>query len=444
MFYGDCCSGIPGTQSEQNLAAVNAVVQQLNPSPEFICFLGDHISGSPEEHDALVAQWRYWLDHEMAWVTQRATPLYHVTSNHNTPSTVAEAVWREIFPNLPQNGPAGQAGLAYAVRRGNLLLVGTNSAYSGLGGCGHVESAWLDEVLTRNADADYKFVMGHYPVFPVNGYEQNPVWRIVPDEGRAFWQVLVKHKVLAYLCSHIIAFDVQVQQGVLQITSGGAGTFYGPHNFMPGPAEYLHAVQAAVDQEGLRYQVLDARGHVRESLQWPLPLPQPGNWEPITPEGWRPRHNPWAHPPFEDNILFFHFAGECAPSAEEQTLLCGWAFQEAPPVLRVGLEGGTQRVCVSCVPEAGDGAQTWHGPLLPAGQPFAFDLAIHLGMGPGGMLWRSDEAAAWSSLSSYAAQGAAHLAEPDGWLLGHSASGPHDRPFRGSNLQAAFAFVTGE
>src|SRR5437867_751533 len=133
VFYGDCCSGMPGGTGEANFAAVNAVVQQLTPPPEFLCFLGDHIGGSPAERDVLLAQWRHWLQHEMAWVAPWGIPIYHVTSNHNTPNPTAEAVWREVFPGLPQDGPPGQAGLSYAVRRDNLLLVCTNSAFSGLG-----------------------------------------------------------------------------------------------------------------------------------------------------------------------------------------------------------------------------------------------------------------------------------------------------------------------
>jgi len=40
VFYGDCCSGIPGGEFEGYFAAVNAVLQRLQPQPEFIAFLG--------------------------------------------------------------------------------------------------------------------------------------------------------------------------------------------------------------------------------------------------------------------------------------------------------------------------------------------------------------------------------------------------------------------
>lgn len=268
-FYGDCCSGIPGGPFEKTFASINRVIARLEPQPQFLWHLGDHIAGQRSDVDWLRREWKYWSETEMAWLDQKRTPLYHVTSNHDTFDTVAESVWREVFHNLPRNGPPGQELLSYWDRRGDLLIVCTNSFFSGLGGAGHVECEWLDRVLTENADARYKLVGGHYPVFGVNGYDEFPKWRIVPDEGRAFWSALTRHNVIAYLCSHVIAFDAQEHDGVLQICSGGAGTNYGPGGFM-GEGEYHHVVQAAIDAEGFRYQVLDLEGHVRETLSRPL------------------------------------------------------------------------------------------------------------------------------------------------------------------------------
>ena len=79
----------------------------------------------------------------------------------------------------------------------------------------------------------------------------------------------LKVMYIAYLCSHILAFDVQAHRGVLQVCTAGAGTAHR----MPEDIEYLHCVQAAIDAEGLRYQVIDVEGRVREELSWPVILP---------------------------------------------------------------------------------------------------------------------------------------------------------------------------
>ena len=265
VFYGDCCSGIPDGRFESTFARVNAVVSRLDPQPEFIWFLGDHIAGHPQDADSLSRQWRHWLDSEMAWLDTGRTQLYHTTSNHDTPNAASEQVWREIFQDLLTNGPPGQERLSYWVRRKDLLLVSVNTSFSGLGGNGHVEHDWLEGVIEEHGDARHKLVGGHYPVFPVNGYDEAPTWRVVPDEGREFWSVLARYGVIAYLCSHVIAFDAQERDGVLQICSGGAGTSYGPGGFM-GECEYHHAVQAVVDMDGFRLQTLDLEGRVRERL----------------------------------------------------------------------------------------------------------------------------------------------------------------------------------
>lgn len=268
VFYGDCCSGIPGSESEKNFAKVNATLRRLDPPPEFILFLGDHIEGACGDPDGVRKQWRYWLDHEMAWLDTDQIPIYHLTSNHNSRDEDHERVWLEVFPDIPQNGPPGQEGFAYWVRREDLLMVMVNTNSTVLGG-GHVETEWLDETLTAHRDARHKIVLGHQPVFPVNGYDDRPGWCIVQDDAQAFWSVLVRHKVPAYLCSHIIAFDFQEHDGVAQICSGGAGTNYGPGGFM-GEDEYLHFVQAALDDKGLRLQTIDPQGQIREQHAIPV------------------------------------------------------------------------------------------------------------------------------------------------------------------------------
>src|SRR5262249_34070994 len=129
-----------------------------------------------------------------------------------------------------------------------------------------VDTQWLNEALRHHADARYKIVVGHHPAFSVNGYSGPHQRDIDPDTRTAFWDALVAHNVCAYLCSHILAFDVQVHRGVLQICTAGAGTA----DRMPEEVEYLHCVQMTLDATGLRYQVLDAHGEVREKLDWPF------------------------------------------------------------------------------------------------------------------------------------------------------------------------------
>ncbi|WP_369723239.1 hypothetical protein AB8Z38_04080 [Bradyrhizobium sp. LLZ17] len=106
LLYGDSCSGVPAAPHEQTFASVNAVVQRLRPQPEFILFPGDEIIGLTPDPGVLRAQWRYWLDTEMAWLDRAATPIWHTTGNHTTYDLMSEAVFRAVL-DLPNNGPPG-------------------------------------------------------------------------------------------------------------------------------------------------------------------------------------------------------------------------------------------------------------------------------------------------------------------------------------------------
>ncbi|HEU0165377.1 MAG TPA: metallophosphoesterase [Thermomicrobiales bacterium] len=438
VWYGDCCSGVPGADNERHFAAVNAVFQRLATQPDVVLFPGDNIAGNPGvSAEDTRAMWRYWLDREMAWFYDLDIPIYHTTSNHNTGDAVAEAVFREILTDIPQNGPDDQKGLSYWVRRDDFLYVFVNTNFSGLGGSGHVEHKWLDRVLAENADATYKLVIGHHPIFPTNGYDMHPGWHVDPDQGAAFWDVLVRHGVIAYLCSHILAFDAQVHDGILQVMTGGAVV-----GVMPEAFEYAHLIQTAIDETGIRYQVLDTEGVAREWLQWPEPAldaplaPLDIANPPVTPAplaGDDESAAAW--------IARFRISGGLTAADHEQTLLTVWTAMDGPEGLWIGTAGPNNRLTVQLVPQQGRGAQRWEGPELAADQPFDLEIAIHSGMGPGGVLWRP-AGGAWNSLSHSTAEGAARFTWPETWQLGHSQSGESDRAFAGSGLAIQYRFDT--
>ena len=123
VCYADCCSGIPGTAQERTFAEVNTILRRLHPQPEFICFPGDEIRGLTLDAEKLRQQWQYWQQKEMSWLDGDMIPLYHTTGNHTAYDAISQQVFREMLDYLPRNGPPGQEGLSYFVRRDNLVLV---------------------------------------------------------------------------------------------------------------------------------------------------------------------------------------------------------------------------------------------------------------------------------------------------------------------------------
>ena len=431
VVYGDSCSGIAGTPHEKTFASTNAVVQRLEPPPHFIAFLGDEIAGLSANADELRAQWRHWLDREMGWLDRRAIPLWNSTSNHTTYDEMSEAVFREMLGHLPRNGPPGQEGLSYWVRRGDLLLVFVHTLWSGLGGEGHVETTWLADTLRQHADARHKLVLGHHPVHPINGFSGAYQREIGPEHAGPFWDVLVDGGVQAYLCSHILAFDVQVHRGVLQICTAGAGTAHR----MPEGIEYLHCVQAALDADGLRYQVLDIEGRARERLSWPLHLSSVERWCAL-PSG--ESEALLTGQPSSDRIVALRFAGRSALAGDgsAQTLLAaGQPGLQMP--LWIGLRGVEQRLTVIVGPEARRSPHYWTGPSMAPQAPFDLRLLLHSGMGPGGIMVCNGEDQRWSSLAAASPWGSERLTWPERWSVGHALRGVGDQPFRGEGLAAS-------
>ena len=435
VFYGDACSGVPGAPHETTLAATNAAVAAVDPTPEFFIFTGDEIIGLTADEAALRAQWRHWLEEEMSWLDRTKTPLYHTTSNHTTYNTMSERVFADVLDHLPRNGPPTQRGLTYYVRRNDLLLVFVNTCSTELGGEGFVETEWLDAVLAEHQDAAHTLVIGHHPVHPVNGLSGEHQREVGRDIGLRFWDTLVRHGVDAYLCSHILAFDVQVHRGVLQVLSAGAGTAYR----MPPETEYLHFVQAAIDEHGLRYEVIDQEGAVRERLSWPPVLPPTTEWSAFgaaTPVG-------------EHDLLAWRFRGVTpdaadAGSGSPQTLVSvADGDHTALPALWVGLTGTAMRLTVTISQAPGRSPHYWFGPELTPGTSFDLQLLLHRGMGPGGMLYRWADDEPWSSMRSASPWGLEVLERPARWVIGRTTerdgAEPADtNPFRGSNLSVSW------
>jgi hypothetical protein len=432
VLYGDACSGVPGALHETCFARVNAMLRRLRPAPEFIIFPGDEIIGLTGDAETLREQWRHFLDVELAWLDRAATPMFHSTGNHTTYGPMSEAVFREMAA-MPRNGPPGQEGLSYVVRRGDLVIVVVHTLWSGLGGEGHVETEWLRATLAAHRDACHRLVVGHHPVFPVNGFAGEYQRQIGPEHAAAFWDILVEAGVHACLCSHILAFDVQVHRGVLQITTAGAGTAHR----MPEGIEYLHLVQAALDDQGLRYQVIDDAGRVREALSWPIALPATERWTRLAAGVQRA---PLSGPASPARILALRISGIATPEAgPAQTL---FAMREPPalPALWIGPRGADQRLTAILSPEPSRSPHYWLGPAISAGQPFDIEMVIHGGMGPGGLLWRETGRDAWSSLAGASAWGAERLRWPSCWCVGQEAE-TADEPFAGSGLTVSAAVV---
>ena len=410
VLIGDSHAVSEGSQFQ----AINAVIDRLRPAPEFVCLAGDHVWGWTEDVTVLKEQWRQWFSQNKSLLRHT---IFHCTANHTVVGPHSAALYGEQFAHIPDNGPVGGKKLNYYVRDEDFLLVVVNTAWNpacdktGRMGGQRVETAWIEQVLADNQDATHKLVMGHHPVFPVDGFDDG--WLVEASAGREMWDLLVRHGVRAYVCAHVIAFDVQVRQGVLQITSGGGGY---PNFFGKQDTEYNHCVQLAVDSARLRYQTLDTQGNLREWLTWPLLAPAVETWPEVTADREMPSPAEVMTPdPRQTPVIFLRLRATHEGNAP-QTLLRG-----ADDACWIGIEDDQLCVRLKPIPSRDEQGETdpmtWTGPTVLAGY-FDLQLAIHMAMGPGGFLFRTSELQAWSSMDTSAWHGPADADWPQAWSIG--------------------------
>jgi hypothetical protein len=193
-------------------AKIAASIAAAEAEALFVLIAGDHVWDAPGKPAEMASRWQAW---HAAAAPLGAMEVLHLTGNHTVYDEESAALYRAQFPHLPNNGPADGVGLSWWKRWDDVLLVGVNTAFNPLGKVCRVEHEWLDGVLREHRDARWKLVSGHHPVHPVNGFEHYN-WRIWHADAQAFWKVLVAHRVDAYLCAHVIAFDAQVHDGIPQ------------------------------------------------------------------------------------------------------------------------------------------------------------------------------------------------------------------------------------
>jgi len=238
---------------------------------------------------------------------------------------------------------------------------------------------------------------------------------------------LVEHHVLAYVCSHVIAYDVRLREGVLQICSGGAGTRYGPTgDFMRGNSEFFHFLVCSLDNSGLYCEAIDEKGVRCRRLRWPTETPTDAS------DGFARRGTkvtPDLLVPSRLGLLRFDIvtAGpDEAGIADRETILCGFDADEGPPTVWIGREG--ERLATEILLWPGGPVGRWTLGSFPDFQRFGLEVVPDLG--PGGILFVPNNGCR-SSLWSNVAEDLDRIRWPRHWRLGHGPSGPTDEPFRG-------------
>jgi hypothetical protein len=413
ILLGDSCSGVPHHLHEQNFRALREALLRRRPHSRTLCYLGDHVSGYVADERELRLQWRHFIDREFSDFVSAFNRIFHIPGNHDVYSAASLSLYDQVLPQRHANVVA-RKGLNYAVRDGSALLVFLNTANPANHGHAMLDVAWLEQALAKGRDATIKLVFGHHPILPVNGYDLHPDWRIAPEDGDRAWAMMRVAGVKAYICSHIIAFDFRVRDGLAQLCTGGAGTEYGPGGAMPGDVEYRHFVEFDASATHIGYRVIDELGRCRERCTWPPSLLQPVEADvPLVPGSpISVRALSVAAPDAAFRLAWsFRFA---RPLESPSALIVGRSHEGATPSFLIDFRADGEPLAVHVTPHPNRKEHSWVVPHTPYRQPLVVEVAALSGAGPGGIMARL-EGGDWTSMTSASACGIEGIEWPAHW-----------------------------
>jgi predicted phosphodiesterase len=164
---------------------------------------------------------------------------YPVVGNHEA-ETEYDMNWLREYnrggntlPNIIQSGPANGIETTYSYEYGDAHFIILNEYYDGEsdhatdGDIGDELYQWLFSDLQANTKP-LTFVFGHEPAYPLPDQESgrmrhaNTCLDKYPAHRDRFWQLLVDHQVLAYICGHTHNYSVKEFNSVWQIDAGHA------------------------------------------------------------------------------------------------------------------------------------------------------------------------------------------------------------------------------
>ena len=126
---------------------------------------------------------------------------------------------------MPLNGHA-QKGLSHFVRKANVLIITvyTFQRKNGIieASLSKEQSQWLDEVLQTHADAKFKIVQGHVPIWGKLNSRASSRLKLKNGRNSPFYKTMQKHEVDLYLCGEFHDLNVHKSDGLWQIVHGNS------------------------------------------------------------------------------------------------------------------------------------------------------------------------------------------------------------------------------
>ncbi len=185
---------------------LSQLITEMNVhDPAFCLFPGDLGYGVRLER-----QWAHWKD-----VTSHFTGKMYVTPGNRDAGLMGLLdLWREAFPDMPQNGPTGEKGITYYFDHGNSRFISVCTDWEDRS-VGVRDKAWLNNILDASTGFEHVFVYSHHPGLAGE------------------FQMLVDHGVNAFFCGHLHRYEARPPSepdGTWEFVVGTAG--HSPYDYL--------------------------------------------------------------------------------------------------------------------------------------------------------------------------------------------------------------------
>lgn len=187
-----------GSDNGVNTAILGELADEWAGSQaEFILFPGDLVSGDVNQTQ-LESQFWTWKN-TMQPVYDAGIAVYPIRGNHDVGSPAGVTAWNNVFPELPDNGPAGETNLTYSITRRNVFVLGLDEYIRSH----RVNQAWVDSQLATNTKP-HVFAFGHEPAFAA---KHQSCLDNYPTNRTTFWQSLEAAGARVYGAGHDHFYD---------------------------------------------------------------------------------------------------------------------------------------------------------------------------------------------------------------------------------------------
>jgi hypothetical protein len=175
-------------------------------------------------------------------------PVYYVKGNHET-LCQGDVHYKRLFG--PERFSLVVADLLF------VILDSNESAASGYR-LRDDQLSWLDRVLTEQAKLPWKMVALHAPPHPLHGSPpKSPyLYNMNPDDAQALKKLAAKHHVSHVLSGHAHLYARGTEDGVVYLTSGGAGASLYTFNLLDGfvistekHLMVMHVLEDSIEEE---------------------------------------------------------------------------------------------------------------------------------------------------------------------------------------------------